>query len=116
MIDRWNEPVYVTRIWCMFEQFTAIKLEVPVAMIMSPDETLSFNSKILEGGDAVQEVAASLTNIDVENCKASVPADLAKVKQRIKTTVGFEKLNSVVKKNIAEWCGTQVSKMIKSQV
>ena len=77
VIDQWDTPLYVTRIWTMFEQFSATKLEVPMTMIMPPDQTLSFNQMILEG--QVQTVKASLTNIDVENCEASVSADLVKV-------------------------------------
>ena len=110
MIDRWDNPLYVTRIWTMFEQFTATKLDIPVTMIMPPEEAESFNQKILAG--QVQEVKAGLTNIDVENCEASVEADLIKVKQRIRSTVGYQKLNSAVKASMAEWFGTQVKKMM----
>ena len=29
LLDRWEEPKYLTRIWTIYEQFTAAKLNVP---------------------------------------------------------------------------------------
>merc|ERR1712100_1017183 len=34
LLDTWQHPSYLTRIWCIFEQFTAIKLRIKVSMIL----------------------------------------------------------------------------------
>ena len=111
MIDRWKDPVYVTRIWTMFEQYTATKLNVPVTMIMPPEETKSFNNEINRGEAGFATVKASLTNIDVENCEASEESDLIKVKGLIQSSVGFKAVNTSVKGSMAKWCATQVQGM-----
>ena len=32
LLDTWKKPLYLTRLWTIFEQFSAIKLELPVKM------------------------------------------------------------------------------------
>ncbi|CAE7733160.1 unnamed protein product [Symbiodinium pilosum] len=34
VLDTWNEPVYLTRIWTVFEQFAACTLQIPVTFVM----------------------------------------------------------------------------------
>ena len=34
LLDHWNEPVYLSRVWTIYEQYTAVKLKLPVSMIL----------------------------------------------------------------------------------
>lgn len=40
MLDTWERPQYCTRIWTVFEQYTAAKLRVPVKMILPPAQVI----------------------------------------------------------------------------
>ena len=56
MLDNWRAPRYVTRVWTVFEQFVAAKIQLPVAIIFPPAEIESFDNEVQNNGlDMVSE-------------------------------------------------------------
>ena len=51
MLDGWENPVYLTRIWTIFEQYTATKLNVPVTMKKSYQPLVLHCAPMLMAGD-----------------------------------------------------------------
>ena len=49
LLDACYEPLYLTRIWTIFEQYTAARLQVPVTMVMPHTERLIFNERLSQG-------------------------------------------------------------------
>merc|ERR1712176_1278872 len=49
LLDTWNEPRYLTRIWTIYEQFTAAQLGIEVTMILPPASQESLIEKLEEG-------------------------------------------------------------------
>merc|ERR1712046_118446 len=97
MLDTWDNPVYVTRVWTMFEQYTAQELGIPIEMIMSPSQNKGFEEQLDLGRSGLKKVMDSLMNIDVEKAQATAINDERKVKKTIRTTVGFDAVNEKVK-------------------
>ena len=110
--------------WCIYEQYKAGELDIRVSMILPQDQLDSITTEINKGKHGIQTIKTSLTNIKVEDSKASVKKDgtcsyvlliLAmttlgyvtevKVKDQIRNTVGFTNVNTAVKKSIQLWSG-----------
>jgi len=108
LLDGWNAPTYLTRIWTIFEQFTAIKLNIPVQMILPRDSYNSLGEEIDRGKEGINAIKESLCNIDSERAEAWQPADLEKVQTAIIDSVGFEAVNSCVKQTMIKWIGSVV--------
>ena len=73
LIDACYDPLYLTRIWTIFEQYTAARLKVSVTMVMPPAERTIFNERLASG--QLDDVIQHLTDIQVQHAKASVPKD-----------------------------------------
>ena len=97
----------------MFEQYTAAKLGVDVKMILPPESLQSIQAAIGDGN--MQAVTQSLTQIDVESAKASVPEDEEKVRSIIQQHSSFEKVNEAVKNSMRKWCITAFEDLLKVQ-
>ena len=41
VLDTWNQPLYLGRVWTMYEQFVASTLQIPVCFVMPEDSTVS---------------------------------------------------------------------------
>jgi len=108
VLDTWDQPRYLTRTWTIFEQFTALKLEIPVTMALPPWASQSLIDELEKGRVGIQDVQSSLASVDSAKSKAYSPKDEEKVKTLIQATVGFETLNEVVKKSMTAWIGSVV--------
>lgn len=116
LLDGWDAPVYSTRVWTIFEQFTAVKLDIPVKMIMPMDAFHSLSKEINQGITGILAIKESLSKIDSQNAEASRLADTVKVKTAIRESVGFEKVNSCVKDTMIKWVGDVVTQTMRGLV
>ena len=41
VLDTWNQPLYLGRVWTMYEQFVASTLHIPMCFVMPEDSTVS---------------------------------------------------------------------------
>jgi len=114
VFDRWENPTYLTRIWTIFEQFTAIKLDIPVTMILPKDQNEALIVKVQEGKQGIMQVTRSLCRFKSENARAFSPADEAKVKEQIVKDLGFEMVDIRVKEFMLNWVGSVVHEYMKN--
>ena len=96
VLDTWQDPIYLQRIWTVYEQFVACSLEIPVTFVMPESASASLHRSVFEEG--IQEVLHSLTQIDVASAQASDPHDRIKIKHMIQETFGFESFNEHVRR------------------
>jgi len=111
LLDTYQEPIYVTRIWCVFEQFTAASLQIPVEIILPPDQADKFHYELENTG--MKNIIASLTNIDVETAKASQPEDEKKVKALIEREIGYIAVNNQVQGSMSNWVRKECESFLK---
>merc|ERR1711957_565255 len=108
LLDSFEAPTYLSRIWTIFEQYTAIKLGVPVRMILPPEAAQKLVVEIHAGKPGILRVKDALCRVDSRNAVASVMADELKVKKLISESVGFETVDAQIRAFMVAWVGTEV--------
>jgi len=116
VLDTWHEPIYLTRIWTVYEQFVACTWQVPVTFVMPQASMASLQLSILQGEVGLKEVTDSVCNVNSAMAEAWDPRDEAKVKATIQDTVGFEYVNRHVRKAMLQWIGTVVREQFQNLV
>ena len=105
--------VYLTRVWCIFEQFKAGELKIQITMILPPDQDEDLKAELTKGMSGFAEIKGNLSKIDVETAEATVEHDAMTVKSQIRSTVGFDAVNKSVKESMTKWCGHIFQSLIK---
>ena len=103
LLDTWDNPRYLTRIWTIYEQFTAAKLNISMTMILPPEAHESLMEKLREGDVGIKAVTTALRKVDSENAEAFSPDDKEKVKGKIRESLGFKGVNDAVAKSMIKW-------------
>lgn len=104
LLDSWENPQYLTRIWCIFEVLTAARLEIDMKMIMPPNEVARLLSEI-DKENGLQRARENIAEINVEDAQATNPQDAEKVRQRIAQTIQLSGVNRKVKECMARLFG-----------
>eukprot|EP00747_Dinoflagellata_sp_TGD_P101069 gnl/TRDRNA2_/TRDRNA2_168231_c1_seq1.p1 gnl/TRDRNA2_/TRDRNA2_168231_c1~~gnl/TRDRNA2_/TRDRNA2_168231_c1_seq1.p1 ORF type:complete len:460 (-),score=91.61 gnl/TRDRNA2_/TRDRNA2_168231_c1_seq1:98-1285(-) len=103
MMAPWTAPVYISRVWCIFELYTAAtqgKAEVEIAM--PPRESECFLSALF-AGSGIDEMWNVLAALDVQEAQASVPEDQHHILSIIKKGPGFDRFNGIVAEHLQAW-------------
>jgi len=112
LLDTWDDPFYLSRIWTVFEQYTAVKIGIPVEIIMSREATNSLINEIYKGAEGILRVKHSLGHVDSRTATAWNPKDEQKVKALIEATTGFEKVDWKVRHFMITWVARQVQDLL----
>jgi len=116
LVDTWVDPVYLQRIWTIFEQFTAIKLGIDVTMILPPDAVSELMKQIERGRDGILLVKDHLSRVDSEHARASMADDEARVKKRIVESVGFGSVDKGITEFLIRWMASEVQNYMKQLI
>ncbi len=105
MMAPWSEPLYLTRVWCVFEMFTAVSQNKFICITMPPRESVSFSNAFSSTGgeDSLNKMWKSLGNIDVSNAAASVEEDKINIEKAIESSIGAERVNETVAAFMRKW-------------
>eukprot|EP00435_Cladocopium_sp_Y103_P062646 s1257_g24.t1 len=80
VLDTWEDPVYLKRVWTVYEQFVACSSGLPVEFVMPDASMASLQDHIREGERGLKKVTASICKVDSEKAEAWKPEDEEKVK------------------------------------
>ena len=116
LLDSWHEPVYLSRVWTVYEQFVASKLQIPVTFIMPEDSAISLRETVEHGKTGIAQITGFLRAVDAEHAKAWKPEDEENVKSLIRQTVGFEQVNQHVTQAMLSWIGRVIVQHIQMLV
>lgn len=108
ILDTWNQPAYLTRIWTVYEQFVASTIEIEVQFVMPSAAADHLQRQIAQGSEGIDEVIESLSQVDSEEAKAWKMEDETKVKSLIEDTVGFDHVDMHVRTVMITWIGSVV--------
>ena len=108
LLDHWDQPAYLSRIWTIFEQYTAVVLEIEVTFILPQAAGESLLQEIRKGEEGILMVRESLCNVDAETAGAWCLEDEKHVKRIIEQSIGFEKVNEKVQELMIAWVATMV--------
>ena len=113
ILDDWYCPVYLTRIWTIFEQFTAIKLgNINVTMVLPAQQNQTLIAEIREGEEGIRHVTQRLCQFQSKHATAFSPADEANVKKLIKSTIGFREVDRRIEQFMLNWVGNVVQEQL----
>jgi len=116
LLNSWDRPVYLTRIWTIYEQFKCVQLEVPVVLALTTSASEELLHELKQGTVGIQRVTDALSCVEAETAVASVKNDEDRIKALIRSEVGFEKLNSTVRGFFASWVGHVVGHFMEDVV
>jgi len=108
LVDTWDSPNYLRRIWTIFEQFTAIRLGISVTMVLPQAAVKELIKEFETGKQGILRVKHALSNVDCQSSEATFEADAKKVKDRIEATIGFEAVNHDIAKFMSHWVAQQL--------
>ncbi|CAK9069513.1 unnamed protein product [Durusdinium trenchii] len=115
ILDDWYDPTYLTRIWTIFEQFTAIKLgNITVTMVLPRGKNQSLIEQIREGEDGIRHVTQSLCKFQSRHATAFSKEDEENVKALIKATIGFREVDHKIEQFMLNWVGNVVQEYMKT--
>ena len=107
VLDSWEQPAdqkttYIGRLWCIYEQYTAQKLSLPVDITLPKNEADEFLDALTDNTRGLPFVQKTVSTIDCMNAKASNPKDEEKVREIIKNP---DEVNKEVRQRFSRWCG-----------
>ncbi|CAK9102315.1 Hypothetical protein (Fragment) [Durusdinium trenchii] len=73
MMSPWQEPLYLKRVWCVFEFSRAMAEKKELTVLMPAEEREAFRSHLF--GSGLRELFAGLAALRIQEAKASVPVD-----------------------------------------
>jgi hypothetical protein len=116
LMDDWKKPVYSTRIWTIYEQFVAAKLEVPTQIILPRTASTSLLEQFMRGANGITEVSQALGDVQSKNAVASREADEIKVKGLIESSVGFDVVDDKVVSRLVTCAMQQVQEHLDQNI
>eukprot|EP00435_Cladocopium_sp_Y103_P009242 s5621_g2.t1 len=102
ILDTWERPVYLTRIWTVFEQFVASTIQIEVQFVMPKAAANHLQREIASGSEGIDRVINALSQVD------SARAEAWKLEDEIKETVGFQHVDAHVTDVMTTWIGKVV--------
>eukprot|EP00797_Seminavis_robusta_P030892 Sro658_g182720.2 (502) ;mRNA; r:24350-25855 len=110
MMEPWQSPKYLTRVWCVFEIFTAIDNDCQVFICMPPQEQQNMLQAVVYGEDTASLYTA-LSNTRVELADASVENDKRLILQVLENHEGgVETTNARVNIFLRQWFHSSILK------
>jgi hypothetical protein len=102
VLSPWDNPVPVTRAWCLWEIMSALQMSDSVRFVIKLPliERKDFEKAFTYRGD---NIVGALTNIQAEKADAFLATDKEMIFQTIHETVGFQAVNARVKERLRKW-------------
>jgi len=107
----WEKPLYLTRVWCVFECYTAIDQNCNLTILMPPDEKNRLMESIKWKGGA--DVMTALSGTRIEDAKASHEDDKMNILRLIELGKGFNYVNGRVNERIRVWIDDSMMEVLK---
>ena len=98
----WNKPIYLQRVWCIFELFTANVNNCKLTIAMPPRE----REKLMEAvkaGDGIEDIFDTLASTNIECAKASKEMDRQRILEMVEEGPGYKYLNNYINTLLRGW-------------
>lgn len=94
VIAPWNDPITLTRAWCLFEIYCTVSTNSKFEVALSDEQRRIFIRDMgLHGSEAIDKMLAT---IDAERSDAWRAEDKARIFEAVRLTVGFNHINALV--------------------
>jgi len=96
MLDHFEDPNYLKRLWCIYEVFMCQQRSIPIDVMMPADAEKPINEYFET--NTLKEIKDKLLKVDAEKAEATQEADTKALKELIETNQGgFSAVNKAVK-------------------
>ena len=103
MMYPWDKPVYLSRIWCIFELYCASEDEnCKLSIAMPPDQKAAMIAALRQPA-GVDTLYKNLSATKIENAEASQELDRVRILEMVRNGPGYHELNRKVNMLIREW-------------
>lgn len=116
ILDTWEEPIYLSRIWTVYEQFVASTLEIPVSFVMPDSAANSLQKQISLGDSGIKKVTEAVSHVNSAKATAWKKEDETKVKSLIQEAVGFQHVDHHVRGIMVRWIGMAMTQKFQELV
>lgn len=110
VLSPWENPIPLSRAWCLFEIYCSIDTGSNFAISMSEKETAKFMSALHSDFDSIANMVAQ---IDVAKSDAFQKTDKEKIFHVIRQSIGFDAINQMILDNIRKWIKDTVMILFK---
>jgi len=124
----WEHPVYLTRVWCIYEMATAIELGpelCTVVVVMPLQETARLAETLLQIGvthshdnaqTGLMQIFNALSSTRIQDAEASVASDLDSILRLIKQGMGYQQVNTAVVKYLQRWFAQTADSLVRQNL
>jgi tetratricopeptide (TPR) repeat protein len=114
MVTPWRSPVYLTRVWCLYEAWTAITEDIELEFVFPEAEAESYQSELDNAG--LQNVWKALGAVRVQDGQAYLEADRERILNLIQEAPGgFAAMNAEVVARLQAWFVSAASAQLERQ-
>jgi tetratricopeptide (TPR) repeat protein len=110
LLSPWDEPIYLKRVWCIFELFTASRYKCSLHIEMPKREKEELKKKILCGGGkgcgdegALHRIFKALSNTNIKEAEATEEDDKRNILKLVDSSCGHEKLDVEINILLRKW-------------
>jgi len=100
VLSPWNNPIPLTRAWCLFELYCTVHTGSKFEVAMSASEHTQFISDVCMDVGVVNKM---IGDVDVRSSDAWNPDDKASIFEVVQRTVGFNEINKLVLERMRQW-------------
>ena len=97
----WNNPIPLTRAWCLFEIYCTIECECDLEIAMSESDKKEFLKAVK--ADATGSINTMLATVDVRKSESADPNIKISVFETVERTVGIDGINKMVFERLRDW-------------
>jgi len=110
----WNKPIYIKRVWCLFELFTTIQNDCTLDVIMPKREEKNLLNTILKT-NGYQEILKALSKTRIQDADATVKDDKDKILHLIESGTGYAYVNGRINNRIRIWVNETLAKAVQTK-
>lgn len=104
MLTPWDSPLYITRLWCIFELAMATEdPDVTITFVLPGDQEEKFEASLVQGSGLVSmsKIFENLGNVRVETAKASYDEDRRNILKKVAPGVDIDDAPALARACIA---------------
>lgn len=112
IIHPWNNPIPLTRAWCLFEIFCSVDSNSKFDISMTLDQYNIFLDMLMNDYDSVMKMIAI---VDLSNSQSFLPLDRERILKVVSDSVGIQTLNKIVIDKLWNWVITTLSIAVEKE-
>lgn len=97
----WDDPLPLTRAWCLFELYCSIESNCKFEVAMSRMQMMDFSENITH--HAQESISRMLAAIDCEQSQCHKIDDQIRIFDVVRCTDGFQNINSLIFELLRDW-------------